>query len=88
MAPFGLPLIHLLISHGTLAGPAAATNSTSCATDPGTAVAGGGLTGEAVLAVLPEALPHGLAQTAVDPGNAHEVATPDDLRRLALHMGK
>ena len=83
MAPFHLPLIHLLIGPGTLTsqgrerldllryGPWHSGRER--------------LTGEAVLAALPEA--SRFARLTVDAGNPHEVATPDDLRRLALHIG-
>ena len=83
MAPFALPLIHLLIGPGTLTsqgrerldllryGPWHSGRER--------------LTGEAVLAALPEA--SRFARLTVDAGNPHEVATPDELRRLALHIG-
>ncbi len=83
MTPFDLPLIHLLIGPGTLTsqgrerldllryGPWHSGRER--------------LTGEAVLAALPEA--SRFARLIVDAGNPHEVATPDDLRRLALHIG-
>ena len=41
------------------------------------------LTGEELLAAIPEVNAH--AQVEVDPRNPHEVATLEDLRRLALH---
>jgi hypothetical protein len=83
MAPTGLPSIHLLIGPGTL---------TSQGRDRLDLLRYGPwhsgrerLSGEAVLAALPEAAR--FARLTVDPGNPHEMATPDDLRRLALHMG-
>ena len=42
------------------------------------------LTGEELLAEIPEIRAH--ARVAVDPRNPHEVATLDDLRRLATHV--
>ncbi len=83
MAPTNLPSIQLLIGPGTLTsqgrdrldllryGPWHSGNER--------------LTGEAVLAALPEA--SRFARLTVDSGNPHEIATPEDLRRLALHMG-
>jgi L-asparaginase len=78
-----LPSIHLLIGPGTL---------TSQGRDRLDLLRYGPwhsgkerLTGQAVLAALPEAAR--FARLTVDPGNPHEMATPDDLRRLALYMG-
>ena len=83
MAPTRLPSIHLLIGPGTL---------TSQGRDRLDLLRYGPwhsgkerLTGEVVLAALPEAAR--FARLTVDPGNPHEMATPDDLRRLALYMG-
>ena len=84
MVPTTLPSIHLLIGPGTL---------TSQGRDRLDLLRYGPwhsgkerLTGQAVLAALPEAAR--FARLTVDPGNPYEMATPDDLRRLALYMGR
>jgi L-asparaginase len=83
VAPVDLPRIHLLIGPGTL---------TSQGRDRLDLLRYGPwhsgkerLSGEAVLAALPEV--SRFARPTVDAGNPHDVATPDDLRRLALHIG-
>jgi len=78
----GLPGIHLLIGPGTL---------TSQGQDRLDLLRYGPwhsgkerLTGEAVLAALPEAA--GFARLTVDPNNPHEIATLEHLRHLAQHI--